>query len=149
MTMKHYRELAREENLVGVKEASGDLELLSRLVAECDRDLDVYTGNDNNTVAAMQLGAKGVISVCSNVAPEAMSQLYRLCAGGEWRKAHAQAERLRPLMEGLFREVNPIPVKHLCHLLGLCENEYRLPLTPPSAETQKRLRELLPLLQGT
>ena len=122
---------------------------MEALCAECGDRLDVYTGNDDQTVAAAKLGAAGVISVCSNAAPEAMSQLCRLCAGGEWRKAHAQAERLRPLVEVLFREVNPIPIKYLCHLLGLCENEYRLPLTLPSAEIQKRLRELLPLLQGT
>ncbi|MBE6634370.1 MAG: 4-hydroxy-tetrahydrodipicolinate synthase [Ruminococcaceae bacterium] len=143
LRMRHYRELAKLENVVGVKEASGDLSLLGELCAECGDRLDIYTGNDDNTVLAMRLGAKGVVSVCSNVAPKGMSEICRLCAAGEWKRAAERAGRLRPLIDGLFREVNPVPVKYLAHLMGYCENEYRLPLTSPTRETQRLLRELL------
>lgn len=143
LTMKHYRELAKTENVVGVKEASGNLSLLEQLCAECGNDLDVYTGNDDQTVSSMRLGAVGVISVCSNVFPRAMVDLCRLCAEGKWKQANRQMAVLRPMMAELFREVNPVPVKFLAHLMGLCEAEYRLPLCPPSPETQARLVDVL------
>lgn len=148
LTMKHYRELAKTDGIVGIKEASGNLSLLEELCAECGEDLDIYTGNDDQTVASMRLGAIGVISVCSNVYPKAMAELCRLCAHGEWKKANQRMQTLRPLMGELFREVNPIPVKYLAHLMGLCEAEYRLPLCPPSPETQKRLEDVLQRYRG-
>lgn len=144
MGMKHYRELAKIDRIVGVKEASGNLSLVEELCAECGEDLDVYTGNDDQTVSSVRLGAAGVISVCSNVYPRAMSELYRFCAEGNWKKANQRMKSLRPLIAELFREVNPVPVKYLAHLMGLCESEYRLPLCAPTAETQKRLESLLP-----
>ena len=143
MTMRHYRELARHERIVGVKEASGDLSLLESLCNECGELLDVYTGNDDQTVAAMRLGALGVVSVCSNVSPRHMAELCRLCAAEEWKRAGQMQRQMQPLMSELFREVNPIPVKYLASLMGLCTPEYRLPLCPPSPETCKRLEALL------
>lgn len=143
MTMKHYRELAKHENIVGVKEASGNLSLLEELRAECGDDLDIYTGNDDQTVSSMRLGANGVISVCSNVYPQAMVELCRQCQQGAWGEADRRMMVLRPMMRELFREVNPVPVKYLAHLMGLCEAEYRLPLCPPLEETKRRLEELL------
>ncbi len=143
MNMKHYRELAKLDGVVGVKEASGNLSLVEQLCAECGEDLDVYTGNDDQTVSSMRLGAVGVISVCSNVYPRAMVELCRLCAEGNWKQADRRMAVLRPMMGELFREVNPVPVKYLAHLMGLCEAEYRLPLCPPSPETQARLVDLL------
>lgn len=145
MTMRHYRELAKHERIVGVKEASGDLSLLESLCSECGDVLDVYTGNDEQTVAAMRLGALGVVSVCSNVVPRKMVELCRLCAEGEWKRAGQKLRKLQPLMTELFREVNPIPVKYLAALMGLCAPEYRLPLCPPAPETCKRLEGMLVL----
>ena len=145
MTMRHYRELAKHERIVGVKEASGDLSLLEALCSECGDVLDVYTGNDEQTVAAMRLGALGVVSVCSNVVPRKMVELCRLCAEGEWKRAGQKLRKLQPLMTELFREVNPIPVKYLAALMGLCAPEYRLPLCPPAPETCKRLEGMLVL----
>ena len=116
---------------------------MEELHAECGDDLDIYTGNDDQIVSSMRLGANGVISVCSNVYPNDMVELCRLCQQGAWREADQRMLVLRPVLRELFREVNPIPVKYLAHLMGLCEAEYRLPLCPPSEETKRRLRELL------
>lgn len=143
LQMKHYRELAKIDGITGVKEASGNLSLLEELCATCTDSLDVYTGNDDQIVAAMRLGASGAISVLSNVYPKTTAALYRLCVEENWQQAEAKIQDLRPLIGELFREVNPIPVKYLAHLMGYCEAEYRLPLCPPSAETQKRLADLL------
>lgn len=144
--MRHYRALSQIDGIVGVKEASGDLALMEELCAECGNSMDVYTGNDDQTLSAMRLGASGVISVCSNLIPRAMTDLCRACAMGSWQDAHLQMQNLRPLMKSLFWEVNPIPVKYLAHRLGLCPEEYRLPLCPPSEETKKRLDALLPTI---
>ena len=139
LTMQHYRELAKLDRICAVKEASGDLGLLEQLVAECGDDLDVYTGNDHQTVAAMKLGARGVISVVSNVLPARMQELCRLCDEGNYRRASLRMQELRPVLRELSAEVNPIPVKYAASLLGLCQPEYRLPLTPPSPELMQRL----------
>lgn len=140
LTMEHYRALAKHPNIVGVKEASGDLEQFETLCAECGDDLDVYTGNDSQTVAAMRLGAKGVISVYSNLEPHTVLELYRHCIEGDYR--HAESMRCAHLekMRALFLEINPIPVKYLLAQRGLCKPEYRLPLCPPSPKTVEILK---------
>ena len=142
MTMAHYRELAKHENIVGVKEASGNLGLVEALCAECGDDLDVYTGNDDQIVASMKVGGQGVVSVCSNILPRETIELCRLCASGDWRAAGQRQRALLPQIQALFREVNPIPVKYVASLKGLCAAEYRLPLCPPSPETAKLLQSL-------
>lgn len=144
LTIRHYRELARLDRICGVKEASGDLELLEQTVSECGDDLDVYTGNDSQTVAAMKLGARGVVSVASNILPEKMCELCRLCEEGNFRRAGQKMQELRPVLADLFAEVNPIPVKYAASLRGLCLPEYRLPLTPPSPEVCRRLEKRFP-----
>lgn len=143
LSMQNYRELAKIDRICGVKEASGDLELLAQLVAECGDDLDVYTGNDHQTVAALKLGARGVISVCANILPEKMCELCRLCEEGNFRRASLRLQELRPILQTLFAEVNPIPVKYAAALRGLCLPEYRLPLCPPAPDLCRRLETLL------
>lgn len=142
LSMPLYRELAKHENIVGVKEASGDLGLLEALCDECGDLLDVYTGNDHQLVAAMKLGAQGVISVASNVLPREMIEIYRLCAASDYRPAGRRLRAILPKLRAFFCEVNPIPVKYVAALLGLCTPEYRLPLCPPSSETTKLLKDL-------
>ena len=142
MTLAHYRELAKHENIVAVKEASGDLTLLEALCDECGDILDVYTGNDHQTLAAMKLGASGVISVISNILPREMSELCRLCLAGESRSAGARMRALLPKMQALFWEVNPIPVKYVAALKGMCAAEYRLPLCPPAPDVSRQLQRL-------
>ena len=142
LTMTHYRALASHENIIGVKEASGDLLLLEALCAECGDEWDVWTGNDAQAVAAMRLGAAGVISVASNVMPREMVELCRLCACNDLRTAEKRLCALREQIDALFAEVNPIPVKYVAAMKGLCAAEYRLPLCPPSPELARRLQAL-------
>ncbi len=142
LTLEHCRELSAHPNIVAIKEASNDLSLTEQIVSECGDRLDVYTGNDNRTVASMKLGARGVISVVSNVLPRAMAELCRLCSTGEWKQAHQKERALLPQMNALFCEVNPIPVKYVASRKGLCQAEYRLPLAPPSAASAKLLQEV-------
>lgn len=142
LTIGHYRDLAKLDRICGIKEASGDLGLLEQAVAECGDDLDVYTGNDHQTVAALKLGARGVISVASNVLPERMCELCRLCDEGNYRRAAQKMQELRPVLRELSAEVNPIPVKYAASLRGFCLPEYRLPLTPPSPELCRRLEKI-------
>ena len=148
LTLELYRALAEEERIVGVKEASGNLELLEELVAECGADYDVYTGNDGQLVASMKLGACGVISVASNLIPERMKELYRLCETQSYGMAEHLRAELSPVLQALFREVNPIPVKYAAFLKGLCRAEYRLPLCPPSPELARHLRKLFATAEG-
>ena len=140
MTLHHYRELSAHPNIVAVKEASGDLGLLEALATECGDRLDVYTGNDHQTVSSYKLGAKGVISVYSNLYPRAMAEICRHASAGEWRQAESRLRAALPGMHALFREVNPIPVKHVAAGRGLCLPEYRLPLCSPSQETARYLQ---------
>lgn len=142
LSMPLYRELAKHENIVGVKEASGDLSLLEALCDECGDRLDVYTGNDNQLVAAMKLGAQGVISVVSNLLPRELIEIYRLCVAPEYRMAGQRMRAILPKIQALFCEVNPIPVKYVAALKGLCNVEYRLPLCRPAPESVKLLKEL-------
>ena len=142
MTLSHYRELAEHPNIVAVKEASPDLSLLGSLCGECSAKLDIYTGNDHHTVSAMRLGASGVISVYSNVFPRKMTEICRLCAAGDWKLAYARQKKALPAMQALFWETNPIPVKHVMATMGLCHEEYRLPLLSPASDTARRLSEV-------
>ncbi len=142
LSMEMYRALATHPNIVGVKEASGDLELLESLCAECGEDLDVFTGNDSQMIAAMKLGADGAISVISNLFPRRMMEMYRMCVHGNFRAAEELRRTLLPQMRAIFREVNPIPIKYLLSRKGLCELEYRLPLCPPSPDTCRLLDRL-------
>ena len=136
LTAAHYRELAKIDRVCAVKEASGDLGLLEQAIAECGDDLDFYTGNDDRTV--------GVISVASNVLPERMCELCRLCDEGNDRRAAQKMQELRPILRELSAEVNPIPVKYAAFLCGFCLPEYRLPLTPPAPDLCRRLEKLFP-----
>ncbi len=142
LTMEHYRELAKHPNIVAVKEASGDLSLLEQLVSECSDRLDVYTGNDHQTVTAMRLGAIGVISVYANLYPERMTELTRLSAVGDYRLASSRIRQYLSQMHALFTEVNPIPVKFLAAEKSLCSPEYRLPLAPPTQNAVRLLKKV-------
>jgi 4-hydroxy-tetrahydrodipicolinate synthase len=119
--------------------------LLANLCSECGTTLDVYTGNDHHTVSAMRLGASGVISVYSNVFPRKMTEICRLCAAEDWKLAYTRQKQALTGMQALFWESNPIPVKHVMAGMGLCREEYRLPLAPPSSDTVRRLNEVFNL----
>ncbi len=143
ITMEQYRTLSEHPNIVGVKEASGDLALLERLVRELGDDLDIYTGNDDQLLPALKLGAKGCISVCANLFPQNTADICRLYWKGEAHAAGELASRLLPLQNALFAETNPIPVKYAMFKKGFCDLLYRLPLDAPTDGTRKRIDALL------
>ena len=140
--LSHYKMLAELPGIHGVKEASGDLSLLSALVAELGDRFAVYTGNDEQTVASMRLGAQGVISVYANLEPRRMLALTDACLAGKFAEADRLSTSLRVKFGSLFWEVNPIPVKYLAAQMGLCRPLWRLPLCPPSNDTARHLKEL-------
>ena len=139
LTMPVYRALAEHENIVAVKEASGDLGAVAQLAAELGDRFAIYSGNDDVTVPVMSLGGLGCISVLSNLLPRATSDMCHKYLGGDTKGAAADQLRLIPLINALFAEVNPIPVKCAAAMMGLCREEYRLPLCSPSEAARQRL----------
>ena len=123
-----YRELAKHERIVGAKEASGNISAIAELAAECGDSLDLYSGNDDQIVPIMSLGAKGVISVLSNVMPRETHDICSLFLDGKIEESRRLQLDLLDLINSLFIEVNPIPVKAACALMGFCTSEIRLPL---------------------
>lgn len=123
--------LARDySNIVGIKEASGNLDQVSEIVNGAPEGFAVMSGDDSLTLPMMSVGAKGVISVVSNIAPAPVSRMCALFREGQTGDAAEMHHRLFPLVKNLFVETNPIPVKYAVSLLGLCGPEPRLPLTP-------------------
>ncbi len=136
--------LAREvENIVGVKEASGDLTQIMAVLRERPAGFRVLSGDDALTLPLVALGADGIISVASNEAPELMTRLTQCALGGEWQAARELHYRLLPLMEANFLESNPGPVKAALALMGLVDEQLRLPLVPVQEQTRARLRAVL------
>ncbi len=136
-------ELSHHPRIAGVKSAGTDLDSISRAMHLCPADFSFYSGNDSLTLPLMALGAKGVISVCANLIPEAMSELTRLCLAGDYRDAASLHYEYLELMEALFLDVNPIPVKAAMAAAGLCSGELRLPLTELSGEKRAKLISLM------
>lgn len=143
VTPETYAVLARHPNINGVKEASGDVGAFARAKALCGEELVFWSGNDSDTVAMMALGAKGVISVASNIVPAAVSRLCRLCLAGDYPAAARLNEEYMDLFSALFWEVNPIPVKTAMAMLGRCRGDMRLPLVPMTPALADRLRDCL------
>ncbi len=142
LRMEHYRTLAERPGIHGVKEASGDLSLVSALAAEYGERFAIYTGNDGQVIPSMRLGASGVISVCSNAAPEEMVTITDACLAGDFTRADALYREIGARVDSLFLEVNPIPVKYVLARRGDCRPIWRLPLCPPSDATAQKLDEL-------
>ena len=138
-----YVQLARHPNIVGVKEASGNLGNIQRTRALCPADFYIWSGNDDETVPICALGGVGVISVVANIAPALMHRLTQLCLAGDYKAAGALQVELKALCDAMFCEVNPIPVKTAMGLMGLCEGTLRLPLCEPSAANRERIRSTL------
>lgn len=135
------RELAKIENIVGIKEAGGDISKAAKILATSD--LPVYSGNDDQTVAIMALGGLGVISVASNVVPAQMQAMVRASLAGDFAGAAGLQQKLLPLMELLFCQVNPIPVKAAMAMVGYDVGSCRMPLDELTPANGARLRECL------
>ncbi len=123
-----YKELAKHERIVAVKEASGNLSTIAELIAECGDSYDIYSGNDDQIVPIMSLGGKGVISVLSNVMPKETHLMTELCLNGDFKSAAEMQLKYLKLINALFCEVNPVPVKTAMAEMGWCDIEMRLPL---------------------
>jgi 4-hydroxy-tetrahydrodipicolinate synthase len=133
--------LAEHPNIVSIKEASGNISQIAKVAAACD--IDIYSGNDDQIVPVMSLGGKGVISVLSNIMPAQTAQICRDYASGNVKAACEAQLKLLPLIDALFCEVNPIPVKAACAAMGYCENSLRLPLTVMEEDNERKLLELM------
>lgn len=134
-------ELAKHPHVVGIKEAAGSVDRVSRIKAACD--LEVLSGDDSLTLPMMSVGAGGVISVASNVAPKAVADLVHAAAAGRWDEARGLHFKYLGLFTDLFLESNPIPVKAAMEMAGLGPARYRLPLCEMGAENREKLRATL------
>ena len=136
--------LAREvENIVGVKEASGDLAQIMAILRDRPAGFRVLSGDDAVTLPLIALGADGIVSVVSNETPDLMANLTESALRGEWETARELHYRLLPLMEANFLESNPGPVKAALAAMGLLEEHFRLPLVPVQEQTRARVRAVL------
>lgn len=136
-----YQRLSRIPNIVGVKEASTDITKIAQIRNACGDGFTVWSGNDDLTVPAIAMGAKGVVSVASNVVPAEMSDMTRAALDGDLDTASDLQCRLTPLLQLLFCEVNPIPVKAAMARIGYDCGTCRLPLTALSPKNAQRMQE--------
>ncbi len=136
-------ELAKHENIVAIKEASGNISQIAELAALCGDEIDIYSGNDDQIVPILSLGGKGVISVLSNIMPKATSYMCKLFFDGKIEESRKLQLELLPLVNALFCEVNPIPAKAAVAAMGFCENYVRLPLTVMEKEHEEKLLALM------
>ncbi len=135
-----YKRLSRVPNIVGVKEASTDITKIAKIKNACSTDFCIWSGNDEFTVPIMALGGQGVISVSSNVCPEEMLSMTQAAINGDYETAGEIQVALQPLMELMFCEVNPIPVKAAMSCIGYDCGGCRLPLTSLSADNHNKIK---------
>ena len=135
--------LADHENIVGIKEASGNISQIAELARLVGDKLDIYSGNDDQIIPLLSLGGSGVISVLSNLMPKATQKMCDDYFAGDTKSALKTQLELLPLIDALFCEVNPIPVKCAMHHMGYGENYLRLPLTPMEEAHEEKLVKLM------
>ena len=135
--------LADHPNIVGIKEASGNISQIAELSRLVGDKMDIYSGNDDQIVPVLSLGGKGVISVLSHIMPAATSEMCKRFFDGDTKGACKLQLELLPLVDALFCEVNPIPVKAAVSAMGYCENYLRLPLTPMEKAHEEKLLALM------
>jgi 4-hydroxy-tetrahydrodipicolinate synthase len=142
------RLLAAEcKNIVGMKEAGGTPDRVSQLRAACGPKFSIFSGDDSLTLPFMSVGAHGVISVASNVAPRQVSSMVKAFAAGDLAKAQKLHAQLYPLFKDLFLETNPIPVKAALAMMGLIQDELRLPMVPMTQKPREQLKQTLEALK--
>jgi 4-hydroxy-tetrahydrodipicolinate synthase len=135
--------LATIPNVVGVKEASGNVQQMAEILRAVPSDFVVLSGDDALTLPLMAIGGRGIISVASNEIPAEMAQMVEAAERGDFAAARALHHRLLPLLLGNFVEPNPIPVKFAMAAMGLCEEVYRLPMVPPRPASKERMLGVL------
>lgn len=135
--------LAELPNVVGIKEASGDLTQASRIIAEAGDNIDVFSGDDFLTLPLMSCGGKGVISVTANIMPAEVKAMVSAVRENRWDDARLMHLNLLQLHQVMFVETNPVPVKTAAALMGLCGDQLRLPLAPLMPDNLARLKKVL------
>ena len=138
-----YERLAEHENIIGIKDASGNIASAAHLIASLGDFYDVYSGNDDMLLPYLSLGGRGVISVVSNVLPSEVCGICEMYSSGDIRGARESFSRILPLTGLMFAETNPIPLKAALSEMGLCKNTLRLPLCPSSDSVRDKIREEL------
>ncbi len=138
-----YKALSEHKNIVAVKEASSDISSFIKSKTLCGDALDFYSGNDDLAVTMMSHGAKGVISVASNIIPDSIHKIIEFCLNNDFGNARILHEKYLNLMNSMFCEVNPIPVKYACNVLFGTNNSLRLPLTTITKAKAEQLREIM------
>ncbi|MEK7673121.1 MAG: 4-hydroxy-tetrahydrodipicolinate synthase [Patescibacteria group bacterium] len=136
-------EIAKHKMIVGVKEASGDLNQMREVLDRCDDDFTVLCGDDGLTLELIKMGGDGVISVASNLVPGQISEMVEYALVGNFEEAGKINEHLMRLFKDIFVEANPIPVKYIASKLGLCEEVYRLPMCEATDKTKQYLDETI------
>jgi len=137
------RRLSEIENIIGVKEASGNISQITQVIQQVPEEFLVLSGDDALTLPIAAMGGRGIISVASNEIPAEMTHLARLCLAGKFEEARIMQRKWLPLMEINFIETNPAPVKAAMAELGLLEPVFRLPLVPPRTENLAKIRTVL------
>ena len=136
-------ELSKVDNIVAIKEASGNISQVAKIAALCGDDLDIYSGNDDQIIPVLSLGGKGVISVLSNVMPKYTHRMTYKYFNGEVEEATKMQLNVIDLIDALFSEVNPIPVKYALNLMGYDFGKPRLPLIELSKVNQEKMKEIM------
>ena len=135
-------EIVKHENIVGIKEASGNIEQIVNLAAMCPT-LDIYSGNDDHVLPILSIGGKGVISTVGNVIPQDMHDLCASFFAGNVKKAAELQFKILPVWKAAFCEVNPIPIKTMVSMMGFGNGELRLPLIPPAAQNRAFIEQVM------
>ncbi len=143
ISVDSYKQISKHQNIVATKEASGNLLLMMEVLEACGNDMDMYSGDDQQVVPLMSMGAIGFISVFSNVMPAEAHKMAQACLDGDFKTAAAMQLKYLRLMNGLFMQVNPIPVKTAVAKMGYCNNEFRMPLCPMDAADDEKLFALM------
>lgn len=138
-----YRKLSEHENIVAIKEANGNISKIVETMSYVHGKLDLYSGNDDQIVPLLSLGGEGVISVLSNILPKETVRMCELFFAGDVAGAAEMQFKYHALIDALFSEVNPIPVKAALAAMGFCDNKLRLPLTQMDKEKEKHLIECM------
>ena len=137
------RRLSEIENIIGVKEASGNIAQITQVIQQAPEDFIVLSGDDSLTLPLIAMGGRGIVSVASNEIPAEMTLLAKLCLSGEFATARAMQRKYMPLLEVNFIETSPTPVKAALAEMGLIEPVWRLPLVPPRTESLAKIRTVL------
>ncbi|MDY6764993.1 MAG: 4-hydroxy-tetrahydrodipicolinate synthase [Halobacteria archaeon] len=142
-------QLAEHPNIAAIKEASGDINQIGEICRRTrDMEFDVVSGDDAITLPLISVGGTGVISVVGNIFPEGMNEIVQAALDGDYEKAREVHQELLPVMDAMFLETNPIPVKKSMEIMGYCDSRLRLPLDDMSDENLEKLRRVLQSYQA-